>query len=55
MLGLSEREGECLHSWVEKFDDKGVIGYRTFQADQLVESVVCHESIALRICIDTVI
>jgi hypothetical protein len=50
---LSEREGKCMHSWIEEFDDKGVIGHRTFLADQLVEPVICHDSIALRVGIDT--
>jgi hypothetical protein len=31
-----------------------VIGHRTFLADQLVEPVICHDSIALCIGIDTV-
>jgi hypothetical protein len=33
---------------------KGVIGHRTFLADQLVEPVICHDSLALCIGIDTV-
>src|SRR5215469_12862691 len=44
-----------MHSWVEKFDEKGMIGYRTFLADHLVEPVISHDSIALSIGIDTVI
>jgi hypothetical protein len=31
---------------------KGVIGHRTFLADQLVEPVICHDSLALCIGID---
>ena len=54
-MALSECEGICLHYWVEEFDNKGLIGYRTFLADHLVEPVICHDSIALRIGIDTVI
>jgi hypothetical protein len=45
----SEREGKSLYSWILKLDCEDVVGDGSLLPHQLVQAMVCHDAIALRI------